>query len=264
MELKCILVGVAGVIAGIVIQYIFVTYLWANRHKTYTWIFAFRNHRKLGEPCKTDLVLDRDGYSVGYNYKCRASLWSAYIISEHSVGVDVEREDCFYDDLDIPAKHRVQPNDFKNSGYDKGHLAPSASIDFSRASNRQTFAMSNIVLQHPKLNRQAWGSLEGLIRKWTETKGTLAIITGPLYDENSEEIHNIPIPSSFYKIIYSFKYKRCIGFILPNENVRANQLWTYVMSVSEIEQQTGYNFFDKLSNADKIKDELNTAWWKKN
>jgi len=263
MEYICILVGVGSAIAGAAAHYVFSVYLWPNRHQTYSWIFALRNHRKLGEPCKTDKVLDRDGYSIGYSYQYKAALWSSYIISKHSIGVDVDRGDCFEADLDIPEKYRVQPDDFRNTGYDKGHLAPNAAIDFSRDSNNETFLMSNIVLQNPKLNRQAWGSLEGVIRGWTQTKGKLAIITGPLYDDKPEYINDIPIPKSFYKIVYSFKHKRCIGFILPNENVRANQLWNYVMSVKEVEKETGYHFFSKLSKqVQKIKGELDMSWWK--
>jgi endonuclease G len=264
MELKCILVGAGGVITGAAAHYVFSVYLWPNRHQTYAWIFAFRNHRKLGAPCQTDLVLDRDGYSLGYSYERKTALWVSYIISKRSIGIDVDRGDCFEADPEIPEKYRVQPDDFRNTGYDKGHLAPNAAIDFSRRSNNQTFLMSNIALQDPKLNRQAWGSLEGIIRGWTETKGKLVVITGPLYDDEPERINDIPLPKSFYKIVYSFKHQRCIGFILPNEPVRANQLWTHAMSVSEVEKETGYQFFSKLGRrGQKIKGELNVSWWKK-
>ncbi|HEW98305.1 MAG TPA: hypothetical protein ENF37_06635 [Beggiatoa sp.] len=263
MEIKCILVGVGAAIAGAGAQYAFSTYLWPNRHKTYTWIYAFRNHRKLGEPCQTDLVFDRDGYSLGYSYERKCALWASYILSKGSIGVDVDRGDCFYADPDIPEKYQVQPEDFTNTGYDRGHLAPSAAIDFSRTSNMQTFAMSNIALQHPKLNRQAWGSLEKTIRGWTHTKGKLYVITGPLYDENPERINDIPVPKSFYKIVYSFEHERCIGFIIPNEGIKASQLWDCAMSVQEVEKETGYEFFDKLSKSEqKIKAELNISWWK--
>jgi len=88
---KCILVGVGSAIAGAGAHYVFSAYLWPNRHQTYTWIFALRNHRKLGEPCKTDKALDRDGYSIGYSYQYKAALWSAYIISKHSIGAGSTR-----------------------------------------------------------------------------------------------------------------------------------------------------------------------------
>ncbi|MBE9562802.1 MAG: DNA/RNA non-specific endonuclease [Proteobacteria bacterium] len=261
MNLTNIIIGIGGFITGLIIMYIFLIYLWPNRHNTYNWIYKFRNHKKLGEPCKTDLVLNRDGYCLGYNYNRKCAAWVSYVVSKGSIGIDVERDDGFYDDLDIPEPYRVQPNDFKNTGYDKGHLAPSASIDFSRKSNAQTFAMSNIALQHPKLNRQAWGSLENTIRNWTCNKGKLMIIAGPIYASRPKIIKNIPVPKAFYKVIYSFKHNRCIGFIFPNENIRANKLWDYVMSVDNIEKETDQKFFSKL-NAKKIKGELDVAWWK--
>ena len=265
MDLKCTLVAVGAAIAGATVQHVIAKYIWPNRHKTYNWIFTFRDHKKLGIPCKTDLILDRDGYSFGYSFEYKCSLWVSYIISEHSIGVDVERSDDFYADPDIPEKYRVQPDDFRNTGYDKGHLAPSASIDFSRKSNEQTFAMPNIALQHPRLNRQVWGSLEGLIREWTETSGKLAIITGPLFAKKPKLINDMPLPKGFYKIVYAFKHERAIGFIFPNEGIRASRLWDFVMSVKEIERETGYTFFPKLSEAkqERIKAERDVAWWKK-
>jgi len=263
MDLKCILVGSAGVIIGATVQYVISTHLWPNRHKTYTWIFALRNHKKFGEPTETDLVLDRDGYSVGYSLKYKAALWVSYIMSKGSVGINVERGDNFYADPDIPEQARVEPDNFRNTGYDKGHLAPSAAIDFSRRSNEQTFAMSNIVLQDPKLNRQAWGNLEGKIRKWTQSKGKMLVITGPIYNDNPEFINQMPVPENFYKVIYSFKDKKCIGFIFPNKPVKASQLWDNAMSVADVEEKTGYNFFSKKSN--KIdKKHLDKSYWEKN
>lgn len=265
MEIKCLVVGVSAAIAGAGAQYIFSTYLWPNRHRTYTWMYTFRNHKKLGEPCKTDLVLDRDGYSIGYSYERRCALWASYIISKGSIGVDLERSNDFDADPDIPEKYRVQPDDFRNTGYDKGHMAPSAAIDFTRKSNDQTFLMSNITLQEPKLNRQAWGSLEAMIRKWTNRIGKLLILTGPIYGDSPELINGIPLPESFYKIVYSFDHRCCIGFIMPNESIKASQIWDYVLSVQEVEEKTGYHFFNALSKRkQKIKTKLDVAWWQNN
>lgn len=264
MELRCILINLASAVAGASIQYLISSQLWPNRHSIYTWAFTLRNHKKLGEPCPCDLVLDRDGYSLGHSYKHKTALWASYIVSKYSIGINLDRGERFYPDPDIPEQYRVTPEDFRNSGYDKGHLAPSAAIDFSRRSNDQTFAMSNIVLQHPKLNRQAWGSLEALIRSWTRTKGKLAVVTGPTYNnQRSKRINDIPIPKGFYTVIYSFKYQRSIGFILPNDEVKASQLWDYATTVKEVEKETGYQFLSKLGkNGRKIKAEVDVSWWK--
>ncbi len=259
---KCTLVAISSALAGASAQYVFSTYLWPKRHRTYSWLFAFRDHKQLGEPCETDLVLDRRGYSLGYSYQYKSALWVSYIISAGSIGIDVERSDHFYADPDIPENYRVHPDDYRNSGYDKGHLAPSAAIDFSRKSNKQTFAMSNVALQDPQLNRWAWRSLERLIRQWTQYKGKLAIITGPLYDENPERVNDIPIPNTFYKIVYAFKHEQAIGFIFPNKDIKSSNLWDYALSITEVEKATGYQFFAPFGEeGQKIKTALDLSWW---
>ncbi len=145
----------------------------------------------------------------------------------------------------------------------KAILPLSSAIDYSVKSNNETFAMSNIALQHPKLNRQAWGSLEGVIRGWTHTKGKLAVVTGPLYGKRPTRINDIPVPSSFYKVVYSFRHKSFIGFIIPNKDIRASDLWNYAMSVEEAERETGYKFFKKLGKKkQKNKKTLDLSWWK--
>ncbi len=265
MELNYYLIAAISALAGAVAQYLLSKYLWPNRARSYIWIFAYRNHKQLGEPCKTDLVLKRDGYSLGYSFDRKTALWVSYIISKNSIGVDLERGDKFYADPKIPEEHRVKPEDYRNSGYDKGHLAPNSAIDFSRKANDQTFAMSNIAPQEPKLNRQAWKSLEGLIERWTRSKGKLYICTGPLYNKRSEKINGvIPIPRAFYKVVYSFQHQRSIGFILPNKDISASDLWKYVKTVAEVELETESRFFTNLGKEkeqQKIKRELDIAWW---
>lgn len=247
---------------GIATHYIFEHHLWPRRGRIYTWIFKFRNHRESGEPCKTDRVLDRIGYSLGYDYKRKSALWAAYIISKHSVGINYPRSTSFYADTEIPFKHRVLPEEYEGSGYDKGHLVPSASVDFSRKSNKETFVMSNIVLQDPTLNRQAWGHLEAKERKWTETKGKLLVIAGPVYGKRNKRIGNLSVPRMMYKVIYSYEDERCIGFLFPNKAVTNAQLWKYAVPVRHIEEETGYIFFTEFDNDIQMaKQECDIEWW---
>ncbi len=263
MDNLCLVLIVLAYFAGAMMHFVLSSYLIPYRHLTYVWLYALRNHKKYGIPCQTDLVLDRRGYSLGYSFERRCALWVSYVISRGSIGVDVERGENFDADPDIPENYRVKPEDYTNSGYDKGHLAPSAAIDFSRKSNNETFLMSNIALQDPKLNRQAWSKLEGLSRKWTHTKGNLYIITGPLYGQRPRKINNIPVPKYFYKVIYSIHHKKAIGFIMPNQPVSNASLWDYALPVKQIEEQSGYRFLSKLSKkGTKIKVQIDLDWWK--
>lgn len=249
-------------IAGIITQILFAKYAWPYRHRTYTWIFKFRDHRAVGEPCETDLVLDREGFSLGYSYKRKSALWVSYIISKHSIGIDHPRSNSFFADPEIPYKYRVLPEEFDNSGYDRGHLVPSASVDFSRKSNKQTFSMANVVAQDPVLNRQAWGYLESVIRRWTVSKGKLAIVAGPIYGQRNKRVGDVWAPRQLYKAIYAYDSGKCIAFLFPNKEVTNKQLWKYACSLHQLEEETGYTFFAHLKVSEISKKAFDVTWWK--
>lgn len=270
-----------GAILGAIVWHWFLTRVLPYRHRAYSWWFTIRigwftpyHHIKYGNACSTDRVLQRAGYALGYSNKRRCALWVSYVISKHSIGVDVERGESYRPDTDILERYRLTPEDCENSGYDKGHLAPSAAIDFSRESNDQTFLMSNVALQHPDLNRQAWGKLERLVRKWSFTKGKLAIVTGPIFGKRNKRYNKIPIPRFFYKVVYSLTHKRSIAFVLPNKAVENNELWNkeHVMSVRALEDfirqanptsKIQYSFLEALgSDANFIKGEVDISFWK--
>ena len=261
---KYLLVALFAFIAGMAFEYWFFTSVWPHRHQTYTWIYTLRNHRKPGEPCETDLVLDRQGYSLGYSYTHKTALWVSYIISDGSANLDLGSRGNFYADQDIPEEYRVQPEEHVNTGYDKGHLAPSATIDFSPRANRETYALSNVVFQDPRLNRQAWSKVEDLEREWTTTKGKLYVVTGPLYSSRPKKVNDIPIPSSFYKVIYAYGADRAIAFLFPNKAVANQMVWKYAMSVAQLEQESGLTFFTnfRAKTREQIIRSVDIDWWK--
>ena len=261
------IVWIAGLffVLGAITHSIILYLVLPNQHHIYVWLYARRDHRKYGEPCRTDLVLDKQGFSLGFSLERRCALWVSYIITKGSVGVDVDRAVGFYPDPAIPLSYRVSPQMFNNTGYDKGHLAPSAAVDFSKRSNEETFAMSNIALQHPRLNRQAWSALETIVRGWTHSKGKLFVITGPMYGQRSKRIKEIPIPKSFYKVVYSFKHHKWIGFVFPNKAIKSTELWDYVVSVKSIEKETKMKFLKKLPKSRVgSKTKLDINWWRDN
>ncbi len=261
-DTEVIVVSIIAFVAGVLFQYFFSVYVIPNKHLAHVWRFALRRHERYGKVCPTDQILRRQGFSLGYSYEHRTALWASYVISPGSVSIDMERGEAFFADEEIPEKHRVKPADYTNTGYDKGHLAPSAAIDFSRKSNDETFSMANVALQEPKLNRQAWSSLEDLERKWTFTRGTFAVVTGPIFDKKPKKINNVSVPKAFYKAIYSFDKKLFIGFLFPNEPIVASKLWDHAMSLAELEKKTGYKFFQNLPNRVlKGKSKISLEWW---
>lgn len=249
-------------LAGMGLMFLIMKYIYPNWQYVYSWMFNLRRNERLGGVCACDLELDRKGYSLGYCYNKRTALWVSYVLSKTSTTIDKDRAVSFLLDPDIPEKHRVRPEDYEHSGYDKGHLAPSSGIDYSRKSNDETFYMSNIALQHPHLNRYAWKSLEQKIQKWVKTKGKLFVVAGPVFKKRNKRVNGVAVPSFFYKVLYQSREQQAIAFLFPNEEVKTASLWEHAMSVQDLEKIIGYTFFQKLSNRKRrSKMYVDLEWW---
>ena len=116
------------------------------------------NHSLYGIPFQSDQIVCRQGYALGYNYQHKVADWVSYYLTfasvyDHRLG----RSGSFRTDTQIPAPYRSGNSDYAQSGYDRGHLAPSASIDYSVDVNRETFYYSNMSPQLPGFNRNMAG-----------------------------------------------------------------------------------------------------------
>jgi endonuclease G len=70
----------------------------------------------------------------------------------------------------------VRPTDYTGSGYDRGHIAPSADRTRNEADNSSTFLMTNMMPQVPEVNRGVWGDLEEYCRELVQQGKELYII----------------------------------------------------------------------------------------
>lgn len=77
----------------------------------------------------------------------------------------------------------------------------------------------------------------------------LAIITAPVLFNDLEKIEQSPngvsIPKFFLKIAYDDTNKRIIGFLMGN-NKLSKPLDSYTMSVDDLEELTGLDFFPQI------------------
>jgi endonuclease G len=191
-----------------------------------------------------DQFIEREGYSVAYNYDTKNPDWVAYHLNGHEVQQTRKRKDSFREDERVPSQYRSSLSDYKYSGYDRGHLAPNAALDHSEFTQWETFLLSNIVPQLPGHNRQGWKNLEGLVRSYAMDIESLYVITGVIYDELPEYIGNqVEIPDYFYKILYSPENGEIIAFVIPHEDFGSNDLNSYISTIEVVEKATGYDFF---------------------
>ena len=106
------------------------------------------------------IVLTNIGYLSGYCEARRNPAWVGFSISSVTVGSTAKRPPKFI--TDPRTTSRVAHQDFSNSGYDRGHMAPNYAIGtrYGHEAQRETFLMSNIAPQAPDLNRIWWRVLE--------------------------------------------------------------------------------------------------------
>lgn len=218
-------------------------------------------HLDKGMPStNSDQFLCRDGYAVGYNYDTKNADWVAYHVTAESVNITNKRSNSFKEDTEMPDYARSTLADYKGSGYDRGHLAPSATMDFTRESMKQSFLMSNMSPQLPGFNRVGWRVLEEHVRDLANEYNELYVVTGPIYKGNEGTIGNgVVIPSAFYKVILDPSFDEAIAFIVPHRDVSSSELANFITTIDEVERQTGLDFF--AQTPDSIEDNMESVKW---
>lgn len=194
------------------------------------------------------------GFMLGYSEWRRNALWVTYKLTAKDERHSGQRPKHF--NVDNRSIMRVSSDDYRHSGFDRGHLAPNYAIasEYGRTAQRATFQMSNISPQRKHLNQKLWQRLESVtVDHFLARKQSLWIITGPIFDQDITSLKSgVEIPDAFYKIILapatSTRAAEAISFVMP-QKVRGNEpLSRYLSSIDAIESATGLDFFHKLPN----------------
>lgn len=213
-------------------------------------------------------LVEHSALILSYNETHEQANWVAHIIIPQVNKGNLSRTNDFRRDSLVSTGSAVKA-DYWYSGYDRGHLAPSADFRWSPQAISESYVYSNMAPQRPELNRESWAALEGFVRKhiWRHHK-QLYVVTGPIFEPNMETItqgpNTISIPKRFYKIVLDLegKDKKAIAFILPNK-ASSKPLMSYATSVDEVEKLTGIDFFPKLEESleKDIEANFNFALW---
>jgi len=205
-------------------------------------------------PLAEHQVLMRPFYTLSYSQEHEQADWVAYKMLPFPDSLSVKRKDAFRPDPLIEGGSATL-EDYKKSGYDRGHLAPAKAMSFSKESMKESFFMSNMSPQVPMFNRGIWRFLEAQVYDWSKESDSLYVVTGPVLDNPLGSIgeNEVSIPRSYFKTIVRFKDGNTtgIGFLLKNEK-SSQPYFDFVTSIDSIEQVTGINFYaqfpDELQN----------------
>jgi endonuclease G len=198
-------------------------------------------------PSASSKIVHHKYYSLAYSEANEQAQWVFYRLTPDFVNGTAKRKDNFRPDPAI-LTGSATPDDYTNSGYDRGHLCPAASMKKNQTAMDETFYMSNMSPQHPGLNRGRWKDLEEKERDWTLKKGGLIVVTGPIFPKQPKKIgkNEVTVPSSYYKIIYDTQ-KQMVGFIMPNDKCLL-ELNDYCTTVDSIESVTKIDFFKDMDD----------------
>lgn len=208
-----------------------------------------QEHLTAGNPDSSDQILCREGYVVGYNYSTKQANWVQYHITAASVSAGVTRVDSFREDTEIPSISRSTLNDYSGSGYDRGHMAANATMDFSVSSMNESFLLSNISPQLADFNRAGWADLEQYVRDCAEEKGELIVATGPIFNSTSFNTigAGVAVPDAYYKVILKPGSPASgFAFKIPHAALSNTELENYVTTIDNVEAAIGIDFFSAI------------------
>jgi endonuclease G len=199
----------------------------------------------------TNQIVHHEGYSLSYSESHEQAEWVAYELKKsHLANTNFKRP---YFEIDAAVKTGAANwRNYKNSGYDRGHLCPAGDRKYSQTAHDETFLTSNISPQAHDFNSGIWNTLEQKVRYWARKYDGVFVVTGGVLKGKMRTIgeERVAVPNQFYKVLIdtnSGKIKM-IAFLLAHENSN-KPLYEFVVSVDSIEKLTGIDFFPQLQDS---------------
>lgn len=191
-----------------------------------------------------------DGFATLYSGASRTPLWSAEHLTRERLyqAEQIPREDSFHSESRLPNSMQAQLADYKNSGYDRGHLAPNA--DMANTSQQyDSFSLANIVPQDPRNNRYSWKNIESVTRYLTKKHGEVYVVTGVVFaGKKVTQINNrILVPSHMFKAVYVPQTEQAGVYYSPNDDSDIVE----IISVDELALRSGIDVFPAISSQAK-------------
>lgn len=210
-------------------------------------------------------------YSMLYDKQNKLAYWVAYPLHKYYIGT-TKRTDAWAYDPDINTNWQARlSKGFGGNNIDRGHQLPSADRTSSTAANRTTFYFSNMTAQVGQgLNQSIWANLEGQVRSWMAECDTLYVVTGAMITTATDKTvtyvtdndgAKVAKPKYYFKALAKKKGTNyyTIGFRFNNEQYSGTNYDAYRVTVTALEQETGFTFFPKLSS--DVKGKIDVSQW---
>jgi endonuclease G len=231
---------------------------------------ALSRHTTLGIPAPAsttdpnNFLSVKSGYVISYNGSRKVPNWVSWELNTSYLGSTARQDDFRPDDTFPPSEPQASLADYSGSGYDRGHMCPSADRTLTVAANQQTFFLTNMVPQAANNNQGPWANMENDLRTIARSGKELFIISGGTFSASSNRIGSgVVVPDQTFKVVVVLDAvgqgpssvttsTRVIAVMMPNENNQISRTadWrSFRVSVDAIEAATGDNFLSDVDPA---------------
>ena len=180
----------------------------------------------------------------------------------------------FKEDRSLEARFRGRIDDFRKSGYDRGHMAPASNHKRSQDAMDDTFILTNISPQVRAFNQGYWARFERFVQEVAGRSKDVYVVTGPLYlpqpSASGWTMHHpmlgtpprlVAVPTHFYKVMLAEGSKEdgsggstvIVGaFVMPNARIDPKTpLAAFAVPVSSLEEAAGIQFYPEYLNKER-------------
>ncbi|MBI2427389.1 MAG: DNA/RNA non-specific endonuclease [Ignavibacteriales bacterium] len=211
----------------------------------------------------TNYLMEKPQYVLSYHRDKGTANWVAWHLNASWLG-STPRQDDFRADNTLPAGwYQVGSTSYSGSGYDRGHMCPSADRTASVADNSSTFLMTNMIPQAPNNNQGPWASMENYLRTLVTAGNELYIYSGGYGSMGTIDAGHVNIPARTWKVVVVLPEgsndlsrvstsTRVIAVDMTNDNNQISRTadWkTFRVSIDAVEAATGYDFLSKVSTS---------------
>ena len=216
-------------------------------------------HRTTGD---TQYDADEVNYAVEWDCDKKSQRWSCYQLHKGYTGNYSRVVSGYLNDPNLDDDEYWDQDYFYGSGYDHGHICPNADRKYSETANMQTFYLTNMQPQYNKFNGYSgsdeglWLRMEEKIRTWVPSSrsDTLYVCKGGTIDSEDDILEYIDdkliVPRYFFMaaLLEVDGSYSAIGFFCEQKNQYATDedLADYAMSIDDLEERTGIDFFCNL------------------
>ena len=202
-------------------------------------------------------LMEKPQYSLSYSRDNGGPNWVSWHLDTSWLG-SAPRQDDFRADTTLPTGwYQVQATDYSGSGFDRGHMCPSADRTVTIAANSATFLMTNMIPQLPANNQGVWANLESYSRTLVSQGNELYIISGGHGLQHFIANGNVAVPAQTWKVIIVLPVgsndvsrvttsTRTIAVVMPNSGTIGSDWRAYRVSVDQVEAITGFDFFSNV------------------